>query len=126
MAIRSYRNSVIEEKDNLDSKIVDLAALLFAHRASAVDTEEFRLIHDQLLIMIKYSRVLGERVSTMNKDPVHVIANYGGKCPIPLMFQSSMDSLCPGCRFYDAGCKYPSDGPDLLVFRAKDDDVNES
>ena len=61
--MEDYKVRVIEEKKELDEKIVKLAAFIFSSNSAQRGAEEIHLLNGQLHCMIDYSMTLRERIS---------------------------------------------------------------
>ena len=60
--MEDYQKRVVVEKEDLDQKIVKLAAFLFSEKSAAVDIEEYERMLQQFYTMMEYSRCLNKRI----------------------------------------------------------------
>ena len=65
--MEAYQKRVVEERDEMDSKIKKLAFFLAREDVELDDDETVRL-YKQLAIMINYSAILLDRISSFEKQ----------------------------------------------------------
>ncbi len=61
--MQEYQQRVVDEKNELDTKIVALTAFVFSGKILTVGDQEVNILHAQLSVMASYSRLLADRIS---------------------------------------------------------------
>ena len=64
--MEEYQKRVVEEKKDLDQKIVKLTTFLFSEASAGMDEEENLRMLKQKYSMMDYSRMLGERIGNFD------------------------------------------------------------
>lgn len=61
-----YQQRVIDEKKDLDHKAAKLAEFISTEAFQHVDKDEKVRLHAQLIAMVAYSEILGERIAVFS------------------------------------------------------------
>jgi hypothetical protein len=61
--VEDYQQRVIEEKENLDFKILKIVTFLLSQESKAIDMKERNRMRDQFFLMFQYSETLGDRIA---------------------------------------------------------------
>lgn len=62
MSLLPHQERVIQEKKDLDEKIVKLSAFIVSDKSASLDHTEFNLMWHQRTAMLEYSDILGRRI----------------------------------------------------------------
>ena len=60
--MQDYQKRVVDEKAQLDEKLLKLDAFMVTEVARKLDAAEYERLYKQLQIMNQYSDILGERI----------------------------------------------------------------
>lgn len=63
-----HQERVVQEQDELDEKIVKLSTFLQSPAIEKIDIEEKPRLQEQLIVMQKYSNILGQRIAAFPQE----------------------------------------------------------